>query len=203
MISLKHKFLFIHVPKTAGNSIQRVLLPFSGDKIALLAPHHDGVNHFDIRSPTLDIHKHSSLSEYQAQLRPDLFESLFKFSCTRNPWDRCVSFFFSPHRGLVKWSPKEFERFIVDNVRQTDAYLQLSDGRQNPFENVDSVIHFENLNDDLEKVCQHLGIQGSQLPRINESNRSDYRRYYETDHLVEIVASKFKLEIETFGYRFG
>lgn len=203
MISLKHKFLFIHVPKTAGNSIQRVLLPFSDDKIAVLAPHHDGVERFEIRSQKFDIHKHSSLSEYQAQLPPNLFKSLYKFSCTRNPWIRCVSFFFSPHRGLVEWSPKEFERFIVEDVRQTDSYLQLSDGRQNPFENVDSIIHFENLNDGLEKVCQHIGIQCNQLPRVNASNRSDYRRYYETDHLVEIVASKFAIEIEMFGYRFG
>ena len=33
MISFKHKFIFIHAPKTAGNAIQNVLQKYSDDEI--------------------------------------------------------------------------------------------------------------------------------------------------------------------------
>jgi len=33
MISIKHNFIFIHVPKTAGNSFQNILKNYSEDKI--------------------------------------------------------------------------------------------------------------------------------------------------------------------------
>lgn len=94
MLSSKYKFLFIHIPKTGGNSIQQILLPFSDDRMVLLQPHHNEIDRFEIRSDKLDIHKHSNLEDYRRQLHPDVFLRLFKFACVRNPWDRCVSFFF-------------------------------------------------------------------------------------------------------------
>jgi len=50
MISLKYGFIFIHIPKTAGNSIQNVLKLYSEDKIVCTAPYQDGVERFELRS---------------------------------------------------------------------------------------------------------------------------------------------------------
>ena len=64
MISITHNLLFIHIPKTAGKAIQRSLLPFSEDHIALISPHHDGIELFNIHSPHSDVVKHSNLAEH-------------------------------------------------------------------------------------------------------------------------------------------
>jgi hypothetical protein len=36
MISLQKRFLFVHIPKTAGNSIQSVLRDYSEDQLVAL-----------------------------------------------------------------------------------------------------------------------------------------------------------------------
>lgn len=201
MLSLAHKFLFIHIPKTAGNSIQRVLLPYSEDRMALVSPYQDGVERFEIRSPTLNIQKHSTLPEYREQLPPDVYASLFKFTCIRNPWDRCVSHFFSPHRGEVIWSPAAFGRFIEETVEPAEQYLQ-TDPARNPFPDMDAILRFESLSEDLRSVCEHVGIQSFELPVANASRHAGYRDYYKEPYLKDLVLSRFRREIEYFGYSF-
>lgn len=202
MLSLAHRFLFIHVPKTAGNAVHRALLPFSEDRMELVGPHQDGVERFEIRSPTIEMHKHLSLAEYRARLSPAQREGLFTFCGVRNPWDRCVSFFFSPHRGAVDWSPEAFETFVRDEVRPVEDYLALGPKDPDPFGNVDAVLRFEHLERDFAEVCRRIGIAAPDLPRANAGRHADYRTYYRTDRMIERVATKFAAEIRRFGYGF-
>lgn len=202
MLSISHGFLFIHIPKTAGNSIQQVLLPFSEDDVVLTAPFHDGLNRFEIRSPRLKIHKHSTLADYRAQLPVEQFDGLFKFHGVRNPWDRCISFFFSPHRGPIEWSEKTFERFVVENIVPSDAFLRLDDDDVDPFAHADAVVRFENLAEDFDAVCDRIGLDRPVLPRANASVHGDYRTYYRTSRSIQLVAEIFAPEIEAFGYDF-
>lgn len=201
-MSKSKNFLFIHVPKTAGNSIQRVLLPYSDDRMALLSPYHDGLDRFEMRSPSINIHKHSTLADYQTQLEPEVFTRLVKIACVRNPWDRCVSFFFSPHRGEVFWEPEAFSEFIQTTVKPHRDFVFLPNGPSDCFENLDVILRFEQLQDDFDNLCDCLGIERNELPRANVSNREDYRRYYEEAGLVDLVGTQFAEEIERFGYTF-
>lgn len=203
MLSLKHHFLFIHIPKTAGNSVQRALFEYSEDEVIIVAPHQDGVERFEIQSPKLDVHKHSSLNDYRQQLSRETFEGLYKFACVRNPWDRCVSYFFSPHRGSVDWSPEAFGDFIDTQVRPVNDYLDLEHGDQpSAFRNVDDIIRFESLESDFSRICSALGLGSVTLPHVNASSRRDYRRYYVNSALVEKVATRFAEEIRFFNYAF-
>jgi hypothetical protein len=202
MLSLAHSFLFVHIPKTGGNSIQRAFLPFSEDRMVLMTAHDDGVHRFGIRSPTLEMHKHLSLAEYHARLDDNQFNCLFKFCVIRNPWDRCVSHFFSPHRGAVEWSEEAFEKFIKEHVLPADRYVRLADDDADPFDNLDTVLRFERLEQDFKRVCNQLGIASEPLPKVNSGNRDDYQKYYHKTNLVDLVEKKFRLEIDRFGYRF-
>ena len=201
MISLKHRFLFIHIPKTAGNSLQNILRDYSEDQIVCLAPHQDGFERFEVRNQTFNIHKHSTLSDYRQQLGDDLLKQLYKFACVRNPWDRMVSFYFSPHRGKVEWDRQGFMNH-VHCVPGAPHFLRLdANDTSDTFNNVDFVLRFESLNEDFKKVCAHVGIEQRELPKRNSSVHEHYSRYYD-DELIDLVARRYQPEIQRFGYVF-
>src|SRR5206468_7453488 len=200
MISFKKQFLFVHIPKTAGNSIQSILRDYSEDEIVALRSEQDGIQRFGLRNPNYKIKKHSTLAEYRGALGEERFRSLYKFACVRNPWDRMVSYYFTPTQSVGKWDRKEFRKVISKALSVAD-YLRLDRGEDDPFSNVDHVMRFENLADDFQSVCATLGIRATRLPQYNRSTREHYSKYYD-DELRELVRNRFGSEIERFGYSF-
>ncbi len=204
MISLEYSFLFVHIPKTGGNSIQNILKDYSEDKIVCLAPHQDGIERFEVRSDKFNIEKHSTLSEYHLQLGTDVLKGLFKFTCVRNPWERMISFYFSPHRGRVTWSKKSFIR-LVNRVQPVTDFISMKNGKEaRPacFEDIDYYLRYERLNQDFEKACQMIGIPMTTLPLRNVSKHKNYPAYYD-DELVDLVRKRFDEEISFFNYKFS
>jgi hypothetical protein len=200
MISFQKHFLFVHIPKTAGNSIQSVLRDYSEDELVALRGEQDGIERFGLRNPKYKIKKHSTLAEYRAALGAMEFGNLFKFTCVRNPWDRVVSYYFTPTQNTSAWDREKFRKTIV-KVLPVAAYLRLDKGRGDPFANVSYVMRFENLADDFRAVCAALDISPAPLPRYNRSHREHYSKYYD-DELRELVGARFAAEIERFGYTF-
>ncbi len=204
MLSTNHRFLYIHVPKTAGNAVQSVLAPKSDDRIAILAPHQDGRERFELRSDRYSTHKHSTLADYRREYGPAMIAGLFKFTCIRNPWERAVSFWFSPHRGQVEWDREGFVAFL-GTIAPLAAFLSPDAAAPLPLPscigNVDLVMRYETLEADFSEACRRVGIAPQALPVRNRSARRPYREYYDAD-LVEKVREHFHEEIAYFGYRF-
>ena len=200
MISLQKHFLFVHIPKTAGNSIQTALRDYSEDQLVALRKEQDGIERFGLRNPNYKIKKHSTLGEYRDALGNEQFRSLYKFSCVRNPWDRMVSYYFTPTQSPETWDRKKFRKMISKIVSVAD-YLRLDQDEEDPFTNVDYIMRFENLAEDFRTVCGKIGISAATLPRYNRSNREHYSKYYD-DELRELVRTQFAAEIERFGYTF-
>jgi hypothetical protein len=200
MISFQKSFLFVHIPKTAGNSIQSVLREYSEDQLVALRKEQDGIERFGLRNPKYKIKKHSTLKAYRDALGDERFRDLYKFTCVRNPWDRMVSYYFTPTQNPETWNRKKFREIISKAVSVAD-YLRLNDEEQNPFANVDYIMRFENLSDDFRNVCSRLDIAQPTLPQYNRSTRTHYSKYYD-DELRELVRTRFAREIERFGYKF-
>ncbi len=200
MISFQKRFLFVHIPKTAGNSIQSVLRGYSEDELVALRREQDGVERFGLRNPKYKVKKHSALAEYRAALGESEFTKLYKFTCVRNPWDRMVSYYFTPTQKAEVWDCKKFRKIISSAVSVAD-YLRLNKGKVDPFANVNYIMRFENLADDFRTVCAALDLSPTTLPQYNRSSREHYSRYYD-EELRELVRKRFAAEIERFGYTF-
>lgn len=200
MISFQKRFLFVHIPRTAGNSIQSILRNYSEDEIVTSRRHQDGIERFGVRNPSYPIKKHSTLSEYQAALGEELFRGLYKFTCVRNPWDRLISYYFGRGDQAAKWDREEFERLILRTLPVAD-YLRLEEGENDPFGNVNRVMRFETLAEDFRVVCAELDVPVAKLPEYNRSRRESYSQYYD-NKLRALVAERFAPEIARFGYTF-
>jgi Sulfotransferase family len=200
MISFQKRFLFVHIPKTAGNSIQSALRDYSEDELVALRREQDGVERFGLRNPKYKVKKHSTLAEYRTALGDAEFGRLYKFTCVRNPWDRMVSYYFTPTQKAEVWDRKKFRKIISSALSVAD-YLRLDKVEEDPFGNIDYIMRFENLADDFRIVCAALNISPTILPQYNRSNRDHYSKYYD-DELRELVRVRFAAEIERFGYVF-
>src|SRR5213078_2271383 len=155
MISFQKRFLFVHIPKTAGNSIQSILRDYSEDQLIALRKEQDGIERFGLRNPKYKIKKHSTLGEYYDALGDEQFRNLYKFTCVRNPWDRMVSYYFTPTQNPETWNQKKF-RALISKAVSVANYLRLDNSKGDPFANVDHIMRFENLADDFRAVCATL-----------------------------------------------
>lgn len=200
MLSVSGRWLFVHVPKTGGNSLQSVLQPYSDDRLVATPPR-DGREDFGVKGPITPA-KHASLADYRALVPEDVFSSLFVFSIARNPWERAISQYFGPVRwqasgGIPSWSPDDFASF-VGNLRSVVSMTSL-DGRTG----LDFTLRFERLEEDSAELLHRLGLPARELPHRNRglAPRS-WTSYYESHpELVQTVANHLADDIDAFGYR--
>jgi len=184
LISDEHKFIFIHIAKTAGQSMVRGVFM---EEIV------DAVN-----SPGLD-----------APIDDEKWKDYFKFTFVRNPWDRMVSAYNYQIGGVPKGNSFSdwLHNFAWDergnpiNKHWLEQHLHVK--RDGPMW-VDFVGRFENLEEDWKKVCRIIGKEW-ELPHKNynrgKPRNMSYIDYYDED-TKWIVAKKFRKDIELFGYTF-
>lgn len=173
MISHQHKCIFVHVPKTAGQSIEHAFIEFNGltwetREALLLRPRtkpEEGPRRL----------AHLIAREYVTcgHMTQEQYDAYFTFSFVRNPWSRFVSLY----RALGYNMRFQFKLFVLHefNRTETDGYSWLVrpqsdfiiDENGNPL--VDFIGRFENLQNDFSHVCGQIGIPVTDLSHTNKS----------------------------------
>ncbi|MFC4700146.1 sulfotransferase family 2 domain-containing protein [Glaciecola siphonariae] len=190
----KAKAIFVHIPKCAGISVNKALFgSIAGG--------------------------HTTLDQYINVFPPAQFQSYFRFSFVRNPWDRVVSAYcFLQKGGINKWDAdfyeKEikpfgsFEDFVKGWLKPENLtkhhhfkpqYLYLIDKYDKV--TVDYIAYFENIEEDFKTIAKRIGVKNT-LAKNNAVNRADYRSFY-NDETREIVAEVYKKDIALFHYNFA
>jgi hypothetical protein len=205
MISIEKKFIFIHIPKTGGNAIRLALKDHAIDEIVFnekqraYNEENRDIHRFGIQNPYMDLKKHSVISDIHSKWDTEhlgQWDEYFKFACVRNPWDRLVSLYFSPHKGNVEFDRKKFLD-IVKNTKKGMQSVYVTEGGRLA---TDYLIRFENLASDFARVCDRLGIE-AELPHVNKSKHLQYREYYD-NKTRNLVYKLYRDDIELFGYEF-
>lgn len=229
MISRQKNFVFVHIPKTAGTSVEEALLPFtegaSGGKQAVLISR----NWNPFKGPPWL--QHLTASEYVSRGFVDSLDGFRTFSFVRNPWARLVSEYNSKGpswRMRLLNIPWTFENFVLKCLPQwwEDNYFRGHDNfrhilpqyrfltNDNNTVIVDHILRMENLEVGFQQVTDQLGLPGVLLPHERRSpNRSPldgsrlltsschYSEYY-TPETKRFVEEFYKKDIELLGYEF-
>jgi len=199
MISISHNWLFIHIPRTGGNSVQSVLAFYSEDRLTH-SVFQDGINRFGVHGPYTG-NKHFRLQDYADAVPPEIFSKLFKFTVVRDPWARAISWFFTPLKWISagrqpRWSTDEFRRDI-EHMPSMAQMLKVNGslGR------LDMLLRFETLVTDFTALTARLGIETT-LPHRNKGySPQNWKHYYlMSPDLVDLVAERFSEDIQIFDY---
>ncbi|MEZ8325724.1 sulfotransferase family 2 domain-containing protein [Vibrio cyclitrophicus] len=184
--------IFVHIPKTAGTSMQESLFNYS----------HTGHCKWDV---------------YKAE-NSQKFKDYYKFAFVRNPFDRLVSAYFylrngGRNEGDKAWSDKvlinypTFEDFVMNwlndyNINTWNHFAPQSDyifDKKNN-QQVDFIGKFENINEDFKLVARDLGLD-SELSKVNKSDRTDYQDYY-NESMIKVVEKVYARDLDLLGYKY-
>ena len=206
---LSDKFLFIHVDKSAGTSIQRALKPHAhlraDSRLRRRLVWLGGLNRLGLYR-VMEFPEHVNASVVKNCLPAGIYDGLYKFAFVRNPWDRLVSLYAqlirdpndpNLHRNRAA---NGFENFVRLEIQRNKSHQHtfVCDGNGNLI--MDFIGYFERLEEDFAKVCHRLGVNAA-LPKANPSKHDTYQSYY-TPATREMVAEHYRRDIEMFGYDF-
>ena len=182
-------FIFVHINKTGGTSV--------GNAIGL------------------SVKNHQTTKEIIKKIGRDQWDSAYKFTFVRNPWDRMVSLYeyrlrknkthLAQHGlGFEQWLNKtignEQDLFYYNSTKSFQPQVEWLKDQQGEI-SIDFIGRFERLSADFDRVCKTLGLE-THLPHLNASSHAPYQTYY-GDESRAVVARWFHEDIQRFDYRFG
>lgn len=190
------KSIFIHIPKTAGSSVSQAL--FSDMRIA---------------------HTHYSAQEYFDESAKK-YSEFVKFAFVRNPIER----FVSAYKHLLsppEWVHQDSHAFSQDHVR---PYADINDFVRHLEEdwlvrewvhfkpqtrfllvndeiNINFIGRFENLDIDIKKVAELLGVSGRvAMPHVNRSKNIVDKSMKLTPGSLRVLKDFYSDDFRKFGY---
>lgn len=214
IISFSKRFLFVHVPKTAGESLRELLLN----------PTNGGAQF---------MRKHASYAEARGILGAEMGR-FTTFAVVRNPFDQVVSFYEHLRKPLhmtveeieQQW-PGSNGKVVPHWASELAMRLPFPDYIQRVYAEPEGPSHllrdqcawlvdpagqdasmrllrFENLAGEFSALAAELTLEGS-LPWRNESrarqDRGRHREWYDEASRA-VIARHFSRTLERFGYEF-
>lgn len=180
------RYVFIHINKTAGSSIEEALwLRF----------------------------EHKTALEKRRELGRLRWNNAFRFCFVRNPWDRVLSHYLfrvktnqtglgDGHMGFTDWvlaAYRDRNPAYWDQPKMFQAQWDwISD--ESGACMVDFIGRFERLHEDFASICEKLRSDAT-LPHRKSTSHRAYQEYYD-DASRSVVADRFAVDLERFGYTF-
>ena len=211
MISHEHKVIFVHVPKTGGQSIEQMFLDdlgLSWDERAHLSlrPNDDPAI-----GPERLAHLYAREYVEKGHVTQDQWDSYLTFAVVRNPYDRVISEYFYRGKTMPTW--KFWRRPRLDGFMAQAAQEDFSDGARHivPQANyvcdrdgnviVDHIIRFENMGAEVEALLADVLKTPRSLPHRNKTQTGNTGQKKKARKAFEpLIAEQHAIDFDLFGY---
>lgn len=202
IISHKHKYLFVELPRTGTTAIHDELIKnYDGEEILL---------------------KHATYRDF-LKVASEEEKNYFVFSCIRNPMDRVVSLFLKLQNPTGQFNKTQYRRSktisaIVFNkrIRYIQKYnpsfanyfkkfyhLPYDDWSSLDHHRFDFILRFENLNNDFQTLLKKIGLKKVRdLPTINKTASKKVYVDYFTPDIQKKACKIFGPFMQKFEYEF-
>lgn len=219
-VNFEKQAIFIAIPKTGTTTVRSQFAQKGNDFIP--NPHLSimqvrdalytyllktslGKNH---QFPSVNVSTDASLRTYAKEI----FDSFFKFSSVRNPWDRAVSLFLRGE-GVQMRNKLSFDNFCEHHWYASDTCLHptlhenqldwLCDETGDCImDYVYKIEEFEIAISEIEERTNgRVRLKYRKLNTNSKSGSKNYREFY-SDRTCNMIAEKFKKDINFFRYTF-
>ena len=197
LISKDKKFVFFHIPKTAGGSMTALLSKYTDKQI-------------DIK----DKSKQGWMTKYHVNTKKQSFNSMhsfvdphyndhnckdmFSFSFVRNPYTRIISLY----KFLKRYKHLTFLGFCqylnVNKQVNINQYKYLTLQDKIP---LDFVGRYENIEEDFNYVCKKIGIPERYIDLGFEHKQNLTHKDYYCDESKKIIDDIFDVDFKIFNYK--
>lgn len=215
IISEKYKFIFIHIPKTAGLSVTDAFGKYGRPRgrslwrsMSRRLPYREAPSlaHFRVHEPA---------SKMISKLSRPVFDSFHSFSVIRNPFEHAVSHYeymkqfrikstadkvskmsfveyLKYRQGTPIWNDTIFAKMPAQSYYLTDATGAVV---------VDRLVRFENLSAELEQLSVDLKLPDFALRHVNKTkaDKKPTADYY-TDEAEDLVRAIYEPDFDLAGY---
>lgn len=226
IISHKYRFIFVKTRKTAGTSIEIALRPHLGPDDVATPVHPDDEAYcrehgipgpqnyirpfsqyrlYDWRRLLLDrkrqdFKNHLPGPRIRQMIPKQIWDSYYKFTVERNPWDKVISGYYwtSEIRKRESREPLSLDAFLQGHhIYDYKDWHRYAEGHDLI---VDRVLRFEELDTQLAEVCRVLGLPALTLPNAKGGIRTDKLPALETlGDNVDRISEVFAEELEILG----
>lgn len=206
IISHKHRFIFFAVPKTATHAVRKTLRNHLAtddwEQQTLF-----GKQLLPIPELAAIGHGHISARQVKPHLTDETWNTYFKFSFVRNPFDRFVSacFFLNRERPNFERTAPAFMKQAIKRSRFQQRALGLPQAHFLTDSGgelaMDYVGRYETLQESIDFICDRIGVPSSDLSRKNASQHHAYTKYYDGE-LRNLVGNFYQDDLRLFSYAF-
>ncbi len=220
IISTQYKFIFVHIPKTAGMSVTDAFGKYGRPQSRSLLRSMSRRLPFRESPAKAHFRVHEPVSKMIDKLGRDAFDAFKSFSVIRNPYDHAVSHYeymkqFRIKSTADKVGQMSFEQYLGYRIKPpagkdtifarmpgqcyylTDATGEIA---------VDRLVPFEALNDELYALADELKLPDFALRHVNKtkskSEKRPFQSYY-TAETQEMVRQIYRDDFAKLGYGTG
>lgn len=205
-VCFDREIIFIHVPRTGGQSILKMMDMWYGDDKRWKHLFGWGNDYEMSHMPVTAIADH---------IGQDKFRRYFKFAFIRNPWERLLSTYFK--QDLITKSCLSFDQDFINFVYELEKKWKVINEKKHIHKShlipqaeivcndddvlmVDFLGRFEEFQENVDKIRERLNIT-KQASKINGTGHKPYQEYYNKD-TVEIIRRLYHRDIRLFNYEF-
>lgn len=182
LINKSQKWAFIHIPKTGGTSVNKLLLENSNTEF---------------------ITSHDSI-----RIVPD--DNYFIFTIVRNPYTRFMSaWLHGIRKGIYSTNFNEFIKNLNENdVWFLPQQYYIEQGKTSN-RKISFIVKYENLVSDIKKPLEYIGVHNT-IPHLNRNPIYDrhptlnqekyYKHLYKDEWMKDLVLERYKNDFTLFNY---
>ena len=213
IISDKKKFVFIHIPKTGGTSIEHSLLKYANFRQKLISYYPSKYFFYLINLTNKNLldngnrwingfHRHETINFLLRDKK--YFNNYYIFAFVRNPYNWFLSLY-----NYIKRSKNHKEYQVVKNLTLND-FLDYAIEINMPIQSdyissdknkIDFVGKIENIHNDFNYISKKLKIR-SKLNHKNKSNIKKKEIPHQNKQFLNKFNNYFKKDFLNFNYKF-